>query len=142
MTRRSPKFPTISRGRQLLDNQYEFDEHYFQSDDCISLRNHQSIKNQFDRLTLISSPFHNSGIMAVLGMYVPFLCSIFPNATGYNAWVNAAEVVRGFFRPCIAEHMASFIPDQPRDLMDVYLEKVVDSKDDPSLAFDHSKFPH
>ena len=88
---------------------------------------------------LIRSAAQNSGFLAVLGMYVPFLCSWFPNAVGYTLFLESGNAAREFFRPFFQQHSATLTPGQPRDVMDIYLEKVNESKDDPGSSFHDCK---
>ena len=59
---------------------------------------------------------------------------------GYNSWLNTGNELREFFRPYIKQHLATFIPGQPRDILDIYMEKLTDSKDDATSVFHDGKF--
>ena len=73
----------------------------------------------------------NREFLAVLGMYVPSLCSWFPDAVGYTSFLEFGNAAREFFRPFFQQHLATLTPGQPRDAMDIYLEKMNKSNNDP-----------
>ena len=68
-------------------------------------------------------------------MYVPFLCSYFPDAVGYSLWVKTGEAFRDFLAPFFQDHLSTLIPGQPRDVLDIYLEKMNASHGDESSSF-------
>ena len=87
-----------------------------------------------------SRAFQNNGLLAVLGMYVPSLCSYFPDAVGYSLWVKSGKALRDFLTPFFQAHLSTLIPGQPRDVLDIYLEKTNESQDDDSSSFRDGEF--
>lgn len=87
-----------------------------------------------------NSALQNKGLLQVLGMFVPMLCSYFPDAVGYSTWIKLANDIKEFLNPLILERLRTLTPGQPRDVLDMYVEKVTASKDDTSSSFHDGTF--
>ena len=82
-------------------------------------------------LTVLTfSATQNNGVLSVLGTFIPALCSCFPDAVGHSLWMNMDKDLREFFVPFFHDHLETIIPGQPRDILDIYVEKINDSKDE------------
>lgn len=85
------------------------------------------------------SATQNKGFLPVLGTFVPASCSYFPHASGHSSWVKLGNELREFFQPFLQEHLATNIPGQPGDILDIYVEKMKASEDDTSSSFHDGK---
>lgn len=71
---------------------------------------------------LLVELFANIDMVGALFSQYPFLRYIAPEASGYKSFVYIHQQVWKFLRAELDSHKKSFIVNQPRDLMDVYLQ--------------------
>ena len=55
--------------------------------------------------------------------------------------MNLFSVIGEFIKPFLLEHSRTLIPGQPRDVMDIYIEKMIANKDDTRSSFHEGKSP-
>jgi len=68
-------------------------------------------------------------------LYVmPWLAKLFPNSTGYTKLAHAAETFKQMLRELVKEHEKTFTPGSNRDYIDMYLEKMNETKN-PDSSF-------
>jgi len=83
------------------------------NEDDIELKNLQA---------LLTELFANIDMVGALFSQFPFLRFIAPEASGYKSFVNIHQQVWKFLKAELDDHKETFILNQPRDLMDVYLQ--------------------
>ncbi len=59
---------------------------------------------------------------------MPWLAKLFPDSTGYTKLAHAAETFKQMLRGLIKEHQNTFTPGSNRDYIDMYLEKMTETK--------------
>jgi len=67
-------------------------------------------------------------------MFFPTLTKWFPGYTGYNDLMKSSLAVGAFVREAFLEHKATFVPGEPRDLMDSMCEEIA-ATTDPTSSF-------
>jgi len=75
-----------------------------------------------DLQALLTELFANIDMVGALFSQFPFLRYIAPEASGYKSFVNIHQRVWTFLKAELDSHKDTFILNQPRDLMDVYLQ--------------------
>lgn len=75
---------------------------------------------------------HNG--LAALGMFIPWLTKLFPKMSGYDEMMADLQPALDFLQSFIVKHKSNFIPDEARDLIDAYLDKIK-STDNPNSSF-------
>lgn len=71
---------------------------------------------------LLTELFANIDMVGALFSQFPVLRFIAPEASGYKSFVNIHQQVWKFLKAELDGHKETFILNQPRDLMDVYLQ--------------------
>lgn len=84
-----------------------------------------------DLQALLTELFANIDMVGALFSQFPFLRYIAPEASGYKSFVKIHQRVWTFLKEELDSHKGTFILNQPRDLMDVYLQMLYsqDKKD-------------
>ena len=67
-------------------------------------------------------------------MFIPWLTKLFPKMSGYDEMMADLQPALDFLQGFIDKHKSNFIPGEPRDLIDAYLDKIK-STDDPNSSF-------
>lgn len=75
-----------------------------------------------DLQALLTELFANIDMVGALFSQFPFLRYVAPEASGYRSFVNIHQRVWAFLRAELDNHKETFVLNQPRDLMDVYLQ--------------------
>lgn len=75
-----------------------------------------------DLQALLTELFANIDMVGALFSQFPFLRFVAPEASGYRSFVNIHQRVWKFLRAELDTHKETFVLNQPRDLMDVYLQ--------------------
>lgn len=75
-----------------------------------------------DLQALLTELFANIDMVGALFSQFPFLRYVAPEASGYRSFVNIHQRVWTFLRAELDNHKETFVLNQPRDLMDVYLQ--------------------
>lgn len=75
--------------------------------------------------------FKNADMVGALFSQFPILRFLAPNFSGYNLYMKSHEPLWKFIIEEVEHHKKTFVPDQPRDLIDVYLQ-ILTEKDIPS----------
>lgn len=75
-----------------------------------------------DLQALLTELFANIDMVGTLFSQFPFLRYVAPEASGYRSFVNIHQRVWAFLRAELDNHKETFVLNQPRDLMDVYLQ--------------------
>lgn len=71
---------------------------------------------------LLTELFANIDMVGALFSQFPFLRYVAPEASGYKSFVEIHQRVWTFLKAELDNHKNTFILNQPRDLMDVYLQ--------------------
>lgn len=98
------------------------------NEDDIELKNLQA---------LLTELFANIDMVGALFSQFPFLRFIAPEASGYKSFVNIHQQVWKFLKAELDDHKETFILNQPRDLMDVYLQML--HSDDKKESYSESQ---
>ncbi|KAE9545244.1 hypothetical protein AGLY_000787 [Aphis glycines] len=98
------------------------------NEDDIELKNLQA---------LLTELFANIDMVGALFSQFPFLRFIAPEASGYKSFVNIHQQVWKFLKAELDDHKTTFILNQPRDLMDVYLQML--HSDDKKESYSESQ---
>lgn len=75
-----------------------------------------------DLQALLTELFANIDMVGTLFSQFPFLRYVAPVASGYKSFVNIHQRVWTFLKAELDSHKGTFVLNQPRDLMDVYLQ--------------------
>lgn len=75
-----------------------------------------------DLQALLTELFANIDMVGALFSQFPVLRYIAPEASGYKSFVNIHQQVWAFLKAELENHKETFLLNQPRDLMDVYLQ--------------------
>lgn len=75
-----------------------------------------------DLQALLTELFANIDMVGTLFSQFPVLRYIAPEASGYKSFVDIHQRVWKFLKVELDSHKETFILNQPRDLMDVYLQ--------------------
>lgn len=75
-----------------------------------------------DLQALLTELFANIDMVGTLFSQFPVLRFIAPEMSGYTSFVNIHQQVWKFLKAELDSHKLTFILNQPRDLMDVYLQ--------------------
>lgn len=80
---------------------------------------------------LLTELFANIDMVGTLFSQFPFLRHIAPEISGYKQFIDIHQRVWAFLRAELDKHKETFKKDDPRDLMDVYLQMLIseDRKD-------------
>ncbi|XP_050424156.1 probable cytochrome P450 303a1 [Adelges cooleyi] len=90
-----------------------------------------------DLQALLTDLFANIDMVGTLFSQFPFLRYVAPDASGYTSFVNIHQRVWAFLREELDNHKKTFVLDQPRDLMDVYLQML--HSDDKKDSYSESQ---
>lgn len=93
-----------------------------------------------DLQALLTELFANIDMVGALFSQFPFLRYIAPEASGYTTFVNIHQQVWKFLRAELDNHKDTFILNQPRDLMDVYLQMLHSQDKKESYSGKYYKF--
>lgn len=74
--------------------------------------------------------FKNADMVGALFSQFPILRFIAPNFSGYNLYMDSHKPLWTFITEEVEHHKKTFVPNQPRDLIDVYLQ-MLNEKDKP-----------
>lgn len=74
--------------------------------------------------------FKNADMVGALFSQFPILRILAPDFSGYNLYMKSHEPLWDFIIKEVENHRKTFIPNQPRDLIDVYLQ-MLNEKDKP-----------
>ncbi|KAK9712229.1 Cytochrome P450 [Popillia japonica] len=74
--------------------------------------------------------FKNADMVGALFSQFPILRFIAPNFSGYNLYMDSHKPLWKFITEEVEHHKKTFVPNQPRDLIDVYLQ-MLNEKDKP-----------
>uniref|UniRef100_A0A2S2R175 Putative Cytochrome p450 n=1 Tax=Sipha flava TaxID=143950 RepID=A0A2S2R175_9HEMI len=102
-----------------------------------SKRYNSEDKELKDLQALLTELFANIDMVGALFSQFPFLRYIAPEASGYKTFVNIHQQVWKFLRAELDSHKDTFILNQPRDLMDVYLQML--HSDDKKESYSESQ---
>lgn len=75
-----------------------------------------------DLQALLTELFANIDMVGALFSQFPVLRYIAPEASGYKSFVKIHQQVWAFLKEELEKHKETFLLNQPRDLMDVYLQ--------------------
>ncbi|XP_054274087.1 probable cytochrome P450 303a1 [Macrosteles quadrilineatus] len=89
-----------------------------------------------DLQTLLTELFANIDMVGALFSQFPVLQYLAPEISGYNKFMYIHKQLWKFLRAELDSHKASFVPDKPRDLMDVYLQMLNSPDRKPSFSED------
>lgn len=87
-----------------------------------SRRYEKEDKELKDLQALLTELFANIDMVGALFSQFPVLRYIAPESSGYTSFVNIHQRVWAFLKAELESHKETFILNQPRDLMDVYLQ--------------------
>jgi cytochrome P450 len=67
-------------------------------------------------------------------LFMPWLATLFPKLTGFDSIMNTLNLTYAFLQESITAHKKTFDPNNPRDLIDVYLKEIQNTTD-PNSSF-------
>ncbi|BET00075.1 cytochrome P450 [Nesidiocoris tenuis] len=83
---------------------------------------------------LLTELFANIDMVGTLFSQFPFLRHVAPEASGYKQFINIHQKVWHFLKAELDKHKETFNPNEPRDLMDVYLQILQSPERNPSFS--------
>ncbi|CAL8123353.1 unnamed protein product [Orchesella dallaii] len=67
--------------------------------------------------------------------FFPWIKYIAPELSGYNSYYKACNDLYAFITERFEEHKSQFTPDAPKDIIDAYIQELLNKANDPSSSF-------
>ncbi|CAG7785858.1 unnamed protein product [Allacma fusca] len=80
------------------------------------------------------------GLLAQLGVFIPWFGLLFPNLTEITSGTKAYKDLYTFLDEQIKRHRETWIKNKPRDFIDAYLDKIEETTDENSSFFARKNF--